>query len=49
MALMWVARKAKGQYEQKKHNTSYASKLGLVSEASSVHAGNNNQDAKAPM
>ena len=49
MALMQVARKAEGKHEQEKHNTSYVSKLHIVSNASSDQAGNANQDTKAPM
>ena len=49
MALMQVARKSKSEHEQEKHNTSYACKLGIVSDASSDQAGNDNQDTKAPM
>ena len=46
MALMCVTGKAKGEYEQEKCNTSYASKSGVVSEASSKQAGNDNWDTK---
>ena len=49
MALMWAARKGKGKHEQEKHNTSYASKSGIVSEVASDQAGNDNQDTKASM
>ena len=49
MALMQAARKPKGEHEKEKHNTSYASKLGVVSEVSSNQAGNDNQDSKAAM
>ena len=48
MALIWVARKAKGEHEQEKHHTSYASKSGIVSDASYNQAGNDNPDPKAP-
>ena len=47
MALMWVPRKVEVEHEQEKHNTSYASKLGVVSDALFKQAGNGNQDTKA--
>ena len=46
---MQAARKSKGEHEQEKHNTSYASKLGVVCEALSDQTRNDNQDTKAPM
>ena len=46
---MWVARKAKGEHEQEKHNTSYASKSGVVSHVSSDQARKDNPDTKVPM
>ena len=49
MVLMRAARKAKGEHEQEKHNTSYASKLGIVSNASSDQARNENPHTKAPI
>ena len=49
MTLMWAARKAEGEHEQEKHNTSYASKAGMVSEASTDQARPDDQDIKAPM
>ena len=48
MTLMQVARKAKIEHEQEKHNTSYASKLGVVSKLSSDQARNDNQETKGP-
>ena len=49
MALMQVAREAEGEHGQEMHNTSYASKVGMISEASSNQARNDDQDTKAPM
>ena len=37
MALMHVTRKAEGEHEQEKHNSSCASKLGVVSHVPSGH------------
>ena len=44
-----MARKVKGEHEQEKHNTSYASKFGIVNDVSSDQAGNDNSDAKSPI
>ena len=41
-----MARKAEGEHEQEKHNTSCAS--GIVSEVPSNQEGNENPDFKAP-
>ena len=48
MALMIVARKAEGEYEEDKHNTSCASKLGVVREDPSNQEGSANPDSEAP-
>ena len=47
MALMRVARKAEGEHEQEKHNTSCTSKLGVVSEGLSNQEGSANPDSEA--
>ena len=50
MTPMWVVRKAKGEHEQEKHNTSYVSKSGTVNDASPTkQVGNDNQDTKNHM
>ena len=48
MDLMQAARKAEGEHEQKKHNNSCASKLGVVSDVPMGHEGNTNPDLKVP-
>ena len=47
MALMQVARKAEGEHEQEKHNTSCTYESGIVSEVLSNQEGNTNPDSKA--
>ena len=49
MALMHMARKAKGEHEQEKHNTSYAFKADIVSEVLTDLARPDDQDIKPPM
>ena len=49
MALMLVSRKAKGEHKQEKHNTSYASKSGVVSDVSPKQAGDDYPDTNPPM
>ena len=46
---MQVARKAEGEHEQEKHNTSYASKAGMVSKVLTKQARPDDQDLKGPM
>ena len=48
MALMRAARKAEGEHEQEKHNTSCTSKLGVVSKALTNQEGSANLDMEAP-
>ena len=48
MALMSTARKAEDEHEQEKHNTSCASKLGVVSKGPSNQEGITNPDSEAP-
>ena len=45
---MRVARKAEGEHEQEKHNTSCTSKLGVVSEGPSNQGGSANANSEAP-
>ena len=48
MAFMWAARKVEGKHEQEKHNSSSASKSGVVSNVLLGHEGNTSPDPEAP-
>ena len=48
MALMRATRKAEGEHEQEKHNTSIVSRLGVVSEGQSHQERTDNHDSETP-